>query len=73
MNDANANALAEWHFVFDRDGRSLIHLTAGTGIGAGIILNGQLLEGAPGSAGEFGHHRLPDRQRGGTGSGRNGA
>ena len=61
MNDANANALAEWRFGFNRDCRSLIYLTAGTGMGAGIILNGQLLEGATGSAGEVGHLRLaPD-------------
>ncbi len=58
MNDANANALAEWRFGFNRDCRSLIYLTAGTGMGAGIILNGQLLEGATGSAGEVGHLRL---------------
>lgn len=61
MNDANANALAEWHFGFQRDVDSLIYLTAGTGMGAGIILNRQLLDGATGSAGEIGHWRLaPD-------------
>lgn len=61
MNDANANALAEWRFGFNRDCRSLIYLTAGTGMGAGIILNGQLIEGATGSAGEVGHLRLAPR------------
>jgi glucokinase len=65
MNDANANALAEWRFGFNRDCASLIYLTAGTGMGAGIILNGQLIEGATGSAGEVGHLRLaPDGPNG---------
>ncbi len=58
MNDANANALAEWRFGCHRDCQSLIYLTAGTGMGAGLILNGQLVAGATGSAGEVGHLRL---------------
>ncbi len=58
MNDANANTLAEWHFGFNRDADPLIYLTAGTGMGAGIIVNRQLLDGATGSAGEIGHWRL---------------
>ena len=61
MNDANACALAEWQFGAGRGCRHLVFLTSGTGMGAGIILNGRLYEGATGDAGEVGHLRLaPD-------------
>ena len=61
MNDANASALAEWHFGAGRGCRHMVFLTAGTGMGAGLILNGRLHEGATGDAGEVGHLRLrPD-------------
>ena len=58
MNDANACALAEWKFGAGRGCRHLVFLTSGTGMGAGLILNGQLYEGATGDAGEIGHVRL---------------
>ncbi len=61
MNDANANALAEWRFGAGRGSRSMIFLTAGTGMGGGLIIDGRLHEGATGSAGEVGHIRLADR------------
>lgn len=57
-NDANAGALAEAAFGAGRGFKHLIFLTMGTGIGAGIILNGELLRGASHSAGEIGHVRL---------------
>lgn len=60
MNDANANALAEWQFGAGRGCRSMVFLTAGTGMGAGLIIDGQLYEGACGNAGEVGHMRLAD-------------
>jgi glucokinase len=61
MNDANASALAEWHFGAGQGCRHMVFLTAGTGMGAGLILNGRLYEGATGDAGEVGHLRLrPD-------------
>ena len=61
MNDANASALAEWHFGAGQGCRHMVFLTAGTGMGAGLILNGRLHEGATGDAGEVGHLRLrPD-------------
>jgi len=61
MNDANACALAEWKFGAGRGARHVIFLTSGTGMGAGLILNGELYEGATGDAGEIGHVRLsPD-------------
>jgi glucokinase len=58
MNDANACALAEWRFGAGRGTRHMIFLTSGTGLGAGLVLNGQLYEGATGDAGEIGHVRL---------------
>ncbi|NIM96766.1 MAG: ROK family protein, partial [candidate division Zixibacteria bacterium] len=58
MNDANAGALAEWHYGAGRGTRNMIFLTAGTGMGAGLILDGHLYEGASGFAGEVGHIRL---------------
>ena len=58
MNDANACALAEWQFGAGRGTRHMIFLTSGTGMGGGLILNGELYEGATGDAGEIGHVRL---------------
>ncbi|MBO5051475.1 MAG: ROK family protein [Clostridia bacterium] len=57
-NDANACALAEWRFGAGRGSRSMIFLTFGTGMGAGIVLNGKIYGGANGNAGEVGHVRL---------------
>lgn len=57
-NDANACALAEWRFGAGRGTRSMIFLTFGTGMGAGLILDGRLYAGATDAAGEVGHIRL---------------
>ena len=57
-NDADACAVAEWRFGAGKGCGSMIFLTFGTGIGAGLILNGRLYEGACGMAGEVGHVRL---------------
>jgi len=57
-NDANAGALAEHIFGAGRGKNHLVFLTMGTGIGAGLILNGKLLRGASQAAGEIGHIRL---------------
>ncbi len=58
MNDANACALAEWQFGAGRGCRSMMFLTMGTGMGAGLILDGRLYEGVTGNAGEVGHMRM---------------
>jgi glucokinase len=58
MNDANACALAEWQFGAGRGCQSMLFLTMGTGMGAGLILDGRLYEGVTGNAGEVGHMRL---------------
>ncbi len=58
MNDANACALAEWQQGAGRGVQNMMFLTMGTGMGAGLILDGRLYEGVSGSAGEVGHLRL---------------
>ena len=57
-NDANAGALAEWRMGAGRGTKNMVFMTFGTGLGAGLILNGQLYEGTSDSAGELGHIRL---------------
>lgn len=57
-NDADACAVAEWRFGAGKGCENLIFLTFGTGLGAGLILNGRLYQGACGMAGEVGHVRL---------------
>ncbi len=57
-NDANACALAEWKMGAGQGCENMVFLTFGTGLGAGLILNGQLYEGASDMAGELGHIRL---------------
>jgi glucokinase len=59
-NDANAGALAEWRFGAGRGASNLIFLTAGTGMGGGLILDGRLYRGRQDLAGEVGHLRLAD-------------
>lgn len=57
QNDANACALAEWHFGAGRGCRNMIFLTFGTGLGSGLILDGRLYSGTNDMAGELGHIR----------------
>ena len=59
-NDADACAFAEWKYGAGRGSQNMIFLTFGTGMGAGLILNGKLYTGANGNAGEVGHIRLRD-------------
>lgn len=54
-NDANAAALAEYIFGSGIGVKHMIYLTVSTGIGGGLIVNGCLLNGAWGAAGEVGH------------------
>lgn len=54
-NDANAMALAELRFGAAKRFKSVICVTVGTGIGGGIIIDGELWRGASFSAGELGH------------------
>lgn len=57
-NDANACAVAEWHFGNGKGTKNMIFMTFGTGLGAGVIINGKLYSGTNGFAGELGHIRL---------------
>ncbi len=54
-NDANAAALAECQYGVGRDALNMLYVTVSTGVGGGLILDGELWHGAYGSAGEFGH------------------
>jgi len=58
QNDANAGALAEWLFGAARGFRNVVFMTFGTGLGAGLILDGRLYSGTNDMAGEVGHVRL---------------
>lgn len=60
QNDANACALAEWTFGAGVGTQNMVFLTFGTGLGAGLILNGKLYAGTNDNAGEVGHIRLND-------------
>ena len=65
QNDANACALAEWQFGAGRGCKNMVFLTFGTGMGAGLILDGRLYVGTNDMAGEAGHMRLaPDGPEG---------
>ena len=60
-NDANACALAEYRFGGGRGYNPVLYMTMSTGIGGGIVINGQIYHGANDSAGEVGHQiLLPD-------------
>jgi glucokinase len=54
-NDGNAAAIGEYVFGAGRDVETLAHVTIGTGIGAGVVADGQVLRGASNQAGEVGH------------------
>lgn len=58
QNDANACALAEWRYGAGKGSRNMVFFTFGTGLGAGIIIDGKLYSGTNGMAGEAGHIRL---------------
>jgi glucokinase len=57
-NDANAAALAEQRHGAGRGSRQMVMLTLGTGVGGGLILDGELYRGAIGAAAELGHITL---------------
>jgi glucokinase len=57
-NDVNCAALGELHFGAGKGCKDLVCITVGTGIGAGIIVNGKLVRGTSNAAGEIGHIKL---------------
>jgi glucokinase len=57
-NDANAGAYGEWCAGAARGSKDVLFVALGTGIGAGLILDGRLQRGALGFGGEFGHFKI---------------
>lgn len=58
LNDANAATLGEWCYGAGKKATNMVMLTLGTGVGGGIIVNGKIIEGVNGSAGELGHIKI---------------
>jgi len=58
QNDANACAYAEWKYGAGKGTRNMVFMTFGTGLGAGIVIDGRLYSGTNDNAGEIGHIRL---------------
>lgn len=54
-NDAELGALGEWAYGAGRGARDLAYIKVGTGIGAGLLIDGRIYRGSTGSAGEIGH------------------
>lgn len=57
-NDANAAAIGEHLFGCAKDLKDFVTITLGTGLGSGIFINGELVVGHQGFAGEYGHIRV---------------
>jgi glucokinase len=55
QNDANLAAFAEWTAGAGRGTRDFVFLTVSTGVGGGLVIDGELYAGAAGTAGELGH------------------
>ena len=58
FNEANAGALGELNHTTNPENQNLIYVSAGIGIGTGIIISGNLYKGKMGTAGEFGHNTI---------------
>lgn len=61
-NDANVAALGEMWKGGGQGHKNLVAVTLGTGVGGGIIINGEILTGATGAGGEIGHIHLEDEE-----------
>ena len=61
-NDANVAALGEMWKGGGRGYKNLVLVTLGTGVGGGIIVNGEILTGAVGAGGEIGHIHIQDEE-----------
>ena len=60
QNDANACAIAEWSMGAGKGTQNMVFLTFGTGMGAGLILNGKIYAGTNDLGGEIGHIRMEE-------------
>ena len=63
-NDANAAAIGEMVFGIARGMKDFTMITLGTGLGSGIVCNGEMVYGHDGFAGEFGHIAVASRETG---------
>lgn len=63
FNEANAGALGALNHVNNPENKNLVYVSAGTGIGTGIIISGNLFRGKMGLAGEFGHNVIVENGR----------
>lgn len=59
-NDATAATIGEWRAGAGRNCAHFVYITISTGIGAGVVVDGRLIRGARGLAGEIGHTRITD-------------
>lgn len=57
-NDANAAAIGEMIYGNARDLKDFVTITLGTGLGSGVVVNGEMIYGHDGFAGEYGHIRM---------------
>lgn len=71
-NDANVAALGEMWMGGGQGCKDLVVVTLGTGVGGGIIINGKILTGATGAAGEIGHIHVQDGEEDTCGCGNHG-
>ncbi len=62
-NDANCATLGEWWLGAARGGKFVVGITIGTGIGGGLVINGELFHGASDVAGEIGHTTIDSTGR----------
>jgi glucokinase-like ROK family protein len=62
-NDAELGAVGEWAYGAGRSVRNLAYIKVGTGVGAGLLLEGHIYRGATGSAGEIGHITIDENGR----------
>ncbi len=62
INDCTSAVLGEYYYG-DHDCENLIYITISSGIGAGVILNGELVEGSDGNLGEIGHMQIKENGR----------
>ncbi len=71
-NDANAAALGEYWMGGGKGYRNMVLVTLGTGVGGGIIINGNILAGSNGAAGEVGHILVNEEETNTCGCGKMG-
>ena len=63
-NDATLAAWGVYEIDLNRQGQNILIVTLGTGVGGGLVLNGELYQGSHGTAGEVGHMKIGDTQTG---------